>query len=352
MIRKAPFLSVIVPAYNVQTYLTQCVDSILNQTYEDFELIIVDDGSTDETGVLCDLYVEKDNRVHVIHKKNGGLVSARKAGLSEAKGKYVAYVDGDDWIADNMFQSLCDCAIKEEADIVIADFISVCGNSTSYLTQNMEYGFYSKSDLVQRVYPHMLCDNEYFSFGFQPSLCSKIFKRSLLVQHQSEVDDRIRLGEDAACFYPMILEANQIFYLKECYYYFYRMRDTSISHAIINSYYTNEIFLLVEHLQQKFIRYDSLKEKLICQLYLYSCYMLDNMITPNLTIKQLFFCKNVQKQLGIFVNRQIGHEVVEYCKNVRTSSRMKRILQYAEKRNLYTKLNLFLFACYEKWFSK
>ena len=86
-----PFLSIVVPAYNVEEYLPQCVDSILRQTFTDFELLLVDDGSKDSTGRLCDEYAGKDRRIRVIHKENGGLVSARKAGLSEALGTYVAY---------------------------------------------------------------------------------------------------------------------------------------------------------------------------------------------------------------------------------------------------------------------
>ena len=99
-----PFLSIVVPAYNVEEYLPQCVDSILRQTFTDFELLLVDDGSKDSTGRLCDEYAGKDRRIRVIHKENGGLVSARKAGLSEALGTYVAYVDGDDWIAECMME--------------------------------------------------------------------------------------------------------------------------------------------------------------------------------------------------------------------------------------------------------
>ena len=99
-----PFLSIIVPAYNVENYIRQCVDSILNQHFTDFELLLVDDGSKDGTGRICDDYAKNDIRVRVIHKQNGGLVSARKAGITEAQGEYVAYVDGDDWVAEEMFE--------------------------------------------------------------------------------------------------------------------------------------------------------------------------------------------------------------------------------------------------------
>ena len=141
-----PFLSIVVPAYNVEEYLPQCVDSILRQTFTDFELLLVDDGSKDSTGRLCDEYAGKDRRIRVIHKENGGLVSARKAGLSEALGTYVAYVDGDDWIAECMMEKLCGQASDTGADIVISDFVAA-GKTEEPLSENMDGGYYDKEAL-------------------------------------------------------------------------------------------------------------------------------------------------------------------------------------------------------------
>ena len=98
-------VTVIVPVYNVENYLQQCIDSIIGQSYKYLEIILVDDGSTDGSGKICDEYANQDNRIKVIHKQNGGLVSARKAGLKEATGKYIAFVDSDDWIDTDMYES-------------------------------------------------------------------------------------------------------------------------------------------------------------------------------------------------------------------------------------------------------
>ena len=148
-----PFLSIIVPAYNVENYIKQCVDSILAQSFTDFELLLVDDGSKDSTGKICDEYALKDTRVQVIHKQNGGLVSARKAGLAEAKGEYAAYVDGDDWIAEDMFQKLCECAIMQKVDVVVADFLCAYPDKEVKTTQNMRQGRFTKEELCKEVYP-------------------------------------------------------------------------------------------------------------------------------------------------------------------------------------------------------
>ncbi|EOE6412148.1 glycosyltransferase family 2 protein [Enterococcus hirae] len=114
-------ISIIVPVYKVEKYLKKCVDSILAQTFSDFELILVDDGSPDNSGRICDDYAKKDARVRVVHKQNGGLSSARNAGIEVAKGKYLGFVDSDDYIAEDMYELLYKAIIKEEADL------SICG---------------------------------------------------------------------------------------------------------------------------------------------------------------------------------------------------------------------------------
>ena len=343
-----PFLSVIVPAYNVENYIRQCVDSILAQTFTDFELLLVDDGAKDSTGKICDEYALKDARIRVIHKKNGGLVSARKAGITEAKGEYAAYVDGDDWVAEEMFENLCTAAKKENADIVISDFMIARESSREPLTQNMEAGCYDKQALLEQIYPRMLCNGEYFSFGFQPSLCSKLFRRTILTGNQMAVADGIKLGEDAACTYPCMLQAEKVVYLKGGYYYYYRMRETSISHAIVRSFYTEEIITLIKHLQERFFSEEEYCESMQGQLWLYACYMFDNMITPCISWKNLFFCGRLQKELEAVGKTVVGKEITEYGKRVRTSSRMKRILRVIEEGSLTARINLYLFRIYEK----
>lgn len=349
MKNKTPFLSIIVPAYNVEAYLQQCVDSILQQTFTDFELILVDDGSKDSTGKICDEYAGQDERVIVIHKENGGLVSARKAGIQRATGEYATYVDGDDWIAADMFSRLCAKAKETNADIVIADYMKA-GNQEEPQSQNMQEGFYSKGRLEQEVYPHMLCEEEYFSFGFQPSLWGKIFKREILFPFQMKVNEKIRLGEDAACSYACLLKAETVYYLKHEYLYFYRMRESSISHSMIHSYFTEEILLLINSMKEVFEEYP--QYSMLPQLYFYTCYMFDNMITPNITMIQLFFSGQFKEQLKLFSDSEIGRETIDFCKNHRTSSRAKRILAVADKNSICNRMKLYLFRKYEKLMKK
>ena len=343
----APFLSIIVPAYNVEDYIRHCVDSILQQTFTDFELILVDDGAKDNTGKICDEYAVQDERVKVIHKENGGLVSARKAGLKAADGRYVAYVDGDDWIASDMFSVLCGKAAETGADIVISDFVAV-GGTEEKLTQNMRAGFYSREDLIREVYPSMLCAGEYFSFGFQPSLCSRIFRKELLFPYQMQVPDQIRLGEDAACSYACLLSAEKIVYLKESWFYYYRMRTASISHAAVRTYYTEEILILVHLLYDTFKSFSEWWELLKPQLYFYICYMLDNMITPHLTFKELFFSRKLKYELQKLKQDSLVEIMLKETAEARTSSRMKRILHTLADDTVINRLELFCFCVYER----
>ena len=109
-------ISIIVPIYNVELYLEKCIESIINQTYKNLEIILVDDGSTDSCGKICDEYAKKDNRIKVIHKINGGLSDARNKGMEIAKGKYIGFVDGDDYVASDMYETLYKFSVKNSLD--------------------------------------------------------------------------------------------------------------------------------------------------------------------------------------------------------------------------------------------
>lgn len=115
-------ISIVVPVYNVEKYVRRCLDSIINQSYKELEIILVDDGSTDNSSVICDEYKEKDNRIKVIHKKNGGLSEARNVGIDIANGKYIAFIDSDDYISNDYFEYLYKLLIYNEADIAVCDY--------------------------------------------------------------------------------------------------------------------------------------------------------------------------------------------------------------------------------------
>ena len=225
-------LSVVAPIYDVEEYIRKCLDSLLAQTYKGFEIILVDDGSPDNCPEICDEYAARYNNVKVIHKKNGGSVSARKAGLGYSTGKYVAFVDGDDWLDLTYIDKCNDIINKYQPDVVSLNawfFATETEVRLSTVGNNYE-GVYERQRLENLVYPNILYSAPFYNFGIAPSLWTKIIRRELLEQYMSNVPDNIRMGEDLVVSLPCILKANTIYFSNICGYY-YRQNPTSITHT-------------------------------------------------------------------------------------------------------------------------
>lgn len=211
-------VSVIVPVYNVEEYLGRCVDSILNQTYRHLEVILVDDGAKDSSGTICDAYARKDSRVQVIHKENGGLSSARNAGIDLASGDYLGFVDSDDWIEPDTVESLLSAALTHETDLVVAgrwDVKAKTGEKKKGLCPPRREVL-SGEELVSRIFRWDNCDS---------SACDKLFHKHLF----REV--RFPMGvvcEDVPVMYKIVLDAGRIAMLdKPLYNYFHRSGSIS-----------------------------------------------------------------------------------------------------------------------------
>ena len=226
-------LSVIVPIYNVKPYLRQCIESICCQTYRDLEIILVDDGSCDGSSKICDQYRKMDDRIVVLHKENEGLVKARKTGLQISRGEYIAYVDGDDWIEPEMFERLYGTMTENNADIVMCGHYIDTGNISKEAYHDVPDGYYRKKQLIEKIYPEMIAGRAFFDWKIYPALWDKLFKRECIMPYQMEVDERLKMGEDAACTYPALLNADRIYILRECLYH-YRQTTTSMVKNIQN----------------------------------------------------------------------------------------------------------------------
>ena len=233
-------LSIIVPVYNVGSFLPKCINSIISQTFTDFELILIDDGSTDNSVEICDAAAKKDSRVRVIHKENGGVVSARKAGLSVAVGKYAGYVDGDDWIDEHMYEHMINAMEKYNCDMVMCDVehenksVPLSSGSTHI---NISGGYYNREQLENNVFPKMIYTGVFYKFGIYPVIWNKLYKREKLIKHQMAVDDDIRTGEDAACVYPYLLECDSLYFLENLSLYHYRRSRTQMTVSYDSSYF-------------------------------------------------------------------------------------------------------------------
>lgn len=219
--------SVIVPIYNIEKYLKRCIDSVLCQSFSDFELILVDDGSPDMCPAICDEYAKKDARIKVIHKQNGGLVSARQAGIKVASGDYIFNLDGDDAVLPDALESAYNIIRDTNADIVSFSYkCNIDGKIGDTVYDLAKEGLYNKKEIEQHIFPKLLSDknmNHLFYF-----LWGKAIKRELCIKHQLSVNPAISLGEDLSCIVPCYLEAETV-YMSKKPVYLYTIRNDSIS---------------------------------------------------------------------------------------------------------------------------
>ena len=226
-------ISIIVPIYNVEPYLKECIDSIINQTYKNLEIILVDDGSTDGSEKICDEYAKKDNRIIVIHQENKGLVGARKAGLAISNGDYIGYVDGDDWIEPEMYEHMLLEMLQTSADFVDSGFIKQGNSKKTDCIHNILKGKSSitinvNEDTRYKIIKNLLLDNTSASYYVTTSICSKLIKKDIFKKAQQNVDTSIIYGEDLICTLYLLEFSNKIVYTGK-YHYNYRFREGSIT---------------------------------------------------------------------------------------------------------------------------
>ncbi len=244
--------SVIVTIYKVEEYLRRCVDSILSQTYSDFELVLVDDGSPDGCPAICDEYAANDGRVRVIHKKNGGLVSARNAGIAVARGEYVCYVDADDWIREDLLETVYQRAVKDyEPDMIIFGSVRKYDDREESLVDGLKEGLYEKADLKKNVYPYMMYDNRLpFCKGLIfPVAWNKVYKIGFLKDHYC-LDERIRMGEDNAFVYECLWNANKVYICSEVLYFYNQTNTESMTQTYDPDRFANNSYLF-EYMKER-----------------------------------------------------------------------------------------------------
>lgn len=211
-----PLVSVIVPIYKVEKYLDECVKSIFEQTYKNLEIILVDDGSPDRCGKMCDFYAKEDERVIVIHKENGGLSDARNVGTNISNGKYIIYVDSDDFIEKNYIKYSLKLILENEADILIMPYMKFKNNPKFNVERDDKVSVLDKHECLRR----MLIQDE----KVPVSAHSKIYRREIC---ERNCFPKGKYYEDLATTYKMVLESDKIV-LTDIPRYGYRIREDSI----------------------------------------------------------------------------------------------------------------------------
>lgn len=224
-------ISIIVPVYNVEAVLERCLNSILAQTKKEIEIILVDDGSTDQSGRICDLYAQKDERIRVLHKSNGGLTSAWKAGANAARGTYLGFVDSDDWIDEDMYERMWKSAVTYDSDVVICGLVfeyEVPGMDRREEISGFEKEYYDRKDL-EKLYPSLLNDGRFFGRMLQPARVTKLYRRTLVEQNLFLCKDEVTVGEDMQLTLPVLLDARNLSVVRGFYPYHYWFNQKSMT---------------------------------------------------------------------------------------------------------------------------
>lgn len=216
-------ISVIVPIYNKEHYLKKCIESIVGQTYKNLEIILVDDGSSDQSPDICNEWAVKDERIKVVHKKNGGLSSARNAGLDVCSGDYVMFVDSDDWIESDMAEALLSAAVKNNCQIVASGFYYEYNDGSTGQSNPNVIEFYGK-DIVYN----------YLLDKIRPEVCSKMYLRSLISDFR--FDESIFYAEDLHYNYYVMKKADSFCQIGKCkYHYSIDAQQSITSHFITDA---------------------------------------------------------------------------------------------------------------------
>lgn len=224
-------ISIIVPVYNTEKYLDCCIQSILAQTYTDFELLLIDDGSTDSSGAICDKYAEQDARVRVFHKENGGASAARNLGLDNAQGEWVTFCDSDDWLDSDLYEKMRKSADEERSEMVVAGI---------------------KIDEEGKNIPPMQCPQDYVhkasisnlrmieGFGLS-SACNKLIKRDLLEKHKVRFDDRLQMWDDLWVILRLRFFAPKISVIRDSFYHYKMTESPSITKSTISKKVSSQL---------------------------------------------------------------------------------------------------------------
>lgn len=233
-------VSVIIPIYNAAQYLHKCLKSVISQTYKNLDIILIDDGSLDDSYDIAKEYQEKDSRIRLFTQTNIGLIATRKRGIELAEGEIVGFVDSDDWIEPIMYERLVQCMEENECDLVTSGIYRDYADGS----RKEWYDLYPEGvyvNLESAIYPSMLHDFKKNEMGLKCTLVNKLYRRQILQDIYGEIDTRVFYGEDALTIYPYCLRCKRIYILNEAYYHYY-IRNNSMCRAAneklaINTYY-------------------------------------------------------------------------------------------------------------------
>ncbi len=248
-------LSVVVPVYNTAQYLRKCIESIINQQYKKLDIILINDGSTDGSGEVCDSFLHMDGRIRVFHRKNQGLVAVRKLGVELAQGDFITFVDSDDWIESDMYSQMMTAYTEFEPDMVTSGLTIENDNKVNYEMDRTPEGLYEYEDIKRKLIPHMMHDDLMGKRAITSSVCNKIFKVDLLKEIIFDLEESITYGEDAAITYLYIVRASKVVVLNNSWYHYIIHSNSMVRHYDINSF--ERVYQFYNYIKKKFLELGS-----------------------------------------------------------------------------------------------
>ena len=337
-------VSVIIPVYNVEKYINKCVDSVINQTYKDLEIILVDDGSTDKSGIICDEYEKKDSRIKVIHRMNGGLSAARNSGIDAATGEYYLFIDSDDYVSENMIDIMYSALKDNDAEISVCGFRKVYDNGDEEKSDDKqeEYAVNSSKRIYKVFSGRESCMQMYNPCRAVETVVAwnKLYKSSLF----GTGTDRIRypegkIHEDEFTTYKLLYRASQVVYVWNTLYY-YVQRSGSITNDVKT--YSPSHIVILDMNDERIQFYIDNNEKELTGLAvhratmsargLYMKYMQAG--NEEMALKAYEYCVKIKNQYNKYlrVSADEKYLINAFCKNPTTYGRKE------DKRNRYRRI--------------
>jgi glycosyltransferase involved in cell wall biosynthesis len=301
-------VSIVVPIYNAENYLKKCVDSLINQTYKDIEIILVNDGSTDDSLRICNEYNKLDKRVRVIDKENGGASSARNAGIKNANGEYIMFADSDDYVAENWVEELAASQNKNEDSFVICDIHWQDVDGTVYSQHNdIRYGKYALKEYYEVV------ENKLFN---QPY--NKIYKKSIIKENSISFNESFVIGEDINFNLDYIKHTQSVFLIDKRLYYYLENREDSLCHRYYEDLFEINLFTYKHNL--RLFSLFSIEECVFEKLKLGFVGSVTDCLDRELARKQKSFSKRKKRMKVIMSNT----DYLEALKQVKANINSKR----------------------------
>lgn len=312
-------VSIIIPIYNVKDYLDRCLTSVINQTYDNLEIILVDDGSTDGSSKICDMYALRDQRIIVIHKENGGLVSARKAGIEIAQGQFIGFVDGDDYVSELMYERLMNHQMQSDADCVHSGYIV---NNSFKIPEPISLKK-KNYDSVEILLKYIFSDIE--AYRISSSIWSKLFKRDVIKKIYNKISDADSYGEDLLCLIHCICEKISFVSTEEAFY-FYTIRENSLSNLSLDvNRFQKEInlYISIQNLLKNHNIIDELQPKLNIYFQRQMAYCLRSVYKDKIYV-QRYTLDNKEKfanaKIAIYGAGEVGQDYYSELCRIKSSN--------------------------------